>query len=162
MRRHHLIEESKAELDVAYEEVKRAEHKIMDLEREYNARAADGTNGSAQELAEEKSRRQEALNIETLYGMQNQAIERFSIVSAVFGIVTSVNDDRMSADLIRKLLFDNLTKGRQKIDSHAHVRNFSKSLGAYSREESSAENDHNVRDSWAKIEATLREQGHQF
>ena len=36
VRRHHLIEEAKAELDLAYEEVKRAEHKIMSFEQEYN------------------------------------------------------------------------------------------------------------------------------
>ena len=38
LRCHHLIEESKAELDLAYEEVKRAEQKIMALEQEYNQR----------------------------------------------------------------------------------------------------------------------------
>ena len=35
IRRHHLIEEAKAELDVAYEGVKQAEHEIMGLEYTY-------------------------------------------------------------------------------------------------------------------------------
>ncbi|MFP6744881.1 MAG: hypothetical protein VCB77_06810, partial [Alphaproteobacteria bacterium] len=36
VRRHHLIEEAKVELDLAYEEVKRAENHIMELEQDYN------------------------------------------------------------------------------------------------------------------------------
>ena len=41
MRRHHLIEEAKAELDIAYEEVKRAESGIMALEFEYNQKIGE-------------------------------------------------------------------------------------------------------------------------
>ena len=41
MRRHHLIEEAKAELDIAYEEVKRAELGIMALEFEYNQKIGE-------------------------------------------------------------------------------------------------------------------------
>ncbi len=61
VRRHHLIEEAKAELDLAYNEVKRAETRIMELEFEFNERIKPHqTNGSnlaeIQDLNMEKER----------------------------------------------------------------------------------------------------------
>lgn len=165
-RRHHLIEESKAELDVAYDQVKRTEQRIMELEYEYNQRMAEirEANGEQAEttmaaLLEEKSRDQESLDIETLYQLQSVAIERFSLISAVFTIVSTVDDDNKSADLIRRLLFDGHLDGRKKIEADALVRTFSQGLRAYTRTASNAENDQKVRNSWAKIEDLLREHG---
>jgi hypothetical protein len=163
MRRHHLIEESKAELDVAYEEVKRAEQKIMSLEYEYNDRAAafepmngESTENKLRELMQEKSAAQERLDIESLYRLQSTAIERFSIVSAAFSIVASVDDDKMVVDLIRKLLFDKDAIGPVKIEIDTLIRDFSRGLHGYTRKESSSENDRLVRQSWVRIEELLR------
>ena len=163
MRRHHLIEESKAELDVAYEEVKRAERQIMSLEYEYNDRAAEfeamnGDDGATKlcELMQEKSAAQERLDIESLYSMQGTAIERFSIVSAAFSIVASVEDDKMALDLIRKLLFDKHAVGPVKLEIDGLIRDFSRGLPGYTRKERSSENDQLVRQSWGRIEELLR------
>ena len=46
IRRHHLIEEAKAELDLAYDAVKRAEKSVMDLEFAYNERMKEMPSGS--------------------------------------------------------------------------------------------------------------------
>ena len=166
MRRHHLIEESKAELDVAYDQVKRAEQQIMELEYEYNQRVteAKGANGGNADsiissLLSEKTKRQEKLDLESLYDLQTMTIERFSIVSTAFTIVSTVDDDQKSADLLRKLLFDGHAEGREKIEIDKMIRTFSQGLRAYSREASTSENDQKVRGSWAQIEDILREHG---
>ncbi len=99
MRRHHLIEEAKAELDIAYEEVKRAESGIMALEFEYNQKIGEFkvANGEAcgdliTSMMAEKERRQEDMQIESLYGIQTAAVQRFAIMCSAFTIVASVDD----------------------------------------------------------------------
>ena len=48
IRRHHLIEEAKTELDLAYEAVKRAENRLIALDVEFGDKiaAAEKTNGA--------------------------------------------------------------------------------------------------------------------
>ncbi len=169
MRRHHLIEESKAELDLAYEEVKRAEHKIMALEQEYNARmnGVDSSNGVdyqavISEIMKEKEVIQAKIGIENLYEMQGMAIEKFAMMSAAFAIVSSVEEPAMGSDLLRKLLFKKGEQRHLRIDIDKSVRQFSKGLRAYNREDASHENDVLVRQSWARIEELLRASGCQI
>ena len=169
MRRHHLIEESKAELDLAYEEVKRAEQKIMALEREYNLRinGVDSSNGIDYQAAisgimKEKESIQAKIGIEDLYKMQGMAIEKFAMMSSAFAIVSSVEEIAMGSDLLRELLFKNGEQRKYRIDIDKSVRAFSKGLRAYNREEASHENDILVRRSWARIEELLRESGCQI
>jgi hypothetical protein len=163
VRRHHLIEEAKAELDLAYEEVKRAEHKIMALEQEYNERIGTVTkaNGAAyqariSQVMEEKESIQAAIDIESLYQLQGMAVEKFALMSSAFAIVSSVEEGAMSADLLRKLLFKSGELRQHRIEIDKSVRAFSKGLKAYSREDSNHENDKLVRESWAEIESLLR------
>ena len=169
VRRHHLIEESKAELDLAYEEVKRAEQKIMALEREYNLRinGEDSSNGIDYQAAisgimKEKESIQAKIGIEDLYKMQGMAIEKFAMMSSAFAIVSSVEEIAMGSDLLRELLFKNGEQRKYRIDIDKSVRAFSKGLRAYNREEASHENDVLVRQSWARIEELLRESGCQI
>ena len=166
VRRHHLIEESKAELDLAYEEVKRAEQKIMALEREYNLRinGVDSSNGIDYQVAisgimKEKESIQAKIGIEDLYKMQGMAIEKFAMMSSAFAIVSSVEEIAMGSDLLRELLFKNGEQRKYRIDIDKSVRAFSKGLRAYNRQEASHENDILVRQSWARIEELLRESG---
>ena len=166
VRRHHLIEESKAELDLAYEEVKRAEQKIMALEREYNLRinGVDSSNGidyqaAISRIMKEKESIQAKIGIEDLYKMQGMAIEKFAMMSSAFAIVSSVEEIAMGSDLLRELLFKNGEQRKYRIDIDKSVRAFSKGLRAYNREEASHENDILVRRSWARIEELLRESG---
>ena len=166
MRRHHLIEESKAELDLAYEEVKRAEQKIMALEQEYNQRinGVDSANGidyqaAISDIMREKEAIQAKICIEDLYDLQGMAIEKFAMMSSAFAIVSSVEEVAMGSDLLRELLFKNGEQRKYRIDIDKSVRAFSKGLRAYNREEASHENDILVRRSWARIEELLRESG---
>ena len=166
MRRHHLIEEAKAELDLAYEEVKRAEHKIMDLEQEYNERLGTVTEANGAEyqatisqVMAEKEAIQAAIDIESLYQLQGMAVEKFALMSSAFAIVSSVEESAMSTDLLRKLLFKTRELRGRKIEIDRSVRAFSNGLKAYSRKDSSHENDKLVRESWAQIEGLLRDFG---
>ena len=166
LRGHHLIEESKAELDLAYEEVKRAEQKIMALEQEYNQRinGVDSANGidyqaAISDIMREKEAIQAKIGIEDLYEMQGMAIEKFAMMSSAFAIVSSVEEFAMGSDLLRELLFKNGDQRKYRIEIDKSVREFSKGLRAYNRQEASHENDILVRQSWARIEELLRQSG---
>jgi len=151
IRRHHLIEEAKAELDLAYEEVKRAEQAVMALEFEYNERLAQaGADSTA--LIAEKEAKQEGFHLESLYDLQNESAQRFAMVSAAFAIVSSVPDEGMSLDLIKRILFRRDFLRRNKIAVDRNIREFHRGLRDYMRKESSAEADQKVRQAWAEIE----------
>lgn len=66
VRRHHLIEEAKAELDIAYEEVKRAEQELMACEAQYyeKSQKLNGSVEAQQDLMAEKEERQKRCGIE--------------------------------------------------------------------------------------------------
>ena len=158
VRRHHLIEESKADLDLAYEEVKRAEQKIMALEQQYNERikGVDSSNGIdyqavISDLMKEKETFQAKIGIENLYDIQGMAIEKFAMMSSAFAIVSSVEEAAMGSDLLRKLLFKNGEVRSLRMDIDKPLRQFSIGLRAYNREDASHENDVLVRRSWARI-----------
>ena len=166
LRRHHLIEESKAELDLAYEEVKRAEQKIMALEQEYNQRInrVDSANAidyqsAISDIMGEKEAIQAKIGIEDLYDLQGMAIEKFAMMSSAFAIISSVEETAMGSDLLRELLFKNGEQRKYRIEIDKSVRAFSKGLRAYNRQEASHENDILVRRSWARIEELLRQSG---
>ncbi len=154
IRRHHLIEEAKAELDLAYEEVKRAEHAVMSLEFEYNERMhhVPGDSPEAAVLIAEKEQKQEAHCLDALYDMQNETAQRFALVSAAFAIVSSVPDEDMSLDLIKRILFRRDFLRRHKMEVDKHIRGFHRGLREYMRKESSSEADQAVRTAWAEIE----------
>jgi hypothetical protein len=151
IRRHHLIEEAKAELDLAYEEVKRAEQAVMALEFEYNERLGrEGGDGAA--LIAEKEAKQEAFHLDALYDLQNESAQRFAMVSAAFAIVSSVPDEDMSLDLIKRILFRRDFLRRNKMAVDRNIRAFHRGLRDYMRKESNAEADQAVRQAWAEIE----------
>ncbi len=161
VRRHHLIEEAKAELDIAYEEVKRAEQEIMKLEALYNekSKTLNGDGSALQALMSEKEQQQDNFEIDELYNLQRTAIERFAQISSVFTIVHSVDCASIAADLIRQILFRAEDARARRVDIDRAIRSFAVNLRAYSVEDSSIENDHKVRESWAGIEALLKEIG---
>jgi hypothetical protein len=154
IRRHHLIEEAKAELDLAYEEVKRAEKSVMDLEFEYNERMKDIPSGSEEFFAlnQEKEAKQEQFMLDALYEMQNQSAQRFAMVSACFAIVSSVTDQPMSVDLIRRILFREEFLRRHKVEIEKSIREFHRGLREYMRKESNADADQRVRQNWGRLE----------
>jgi len=166
IRRHHLIEEAKAELDVAYEGVKHAENRLMELEHEFNERIkgikdANGAqmNDSIAALMAEKEERQVNLNLDVLYELQTSAVERFAAVSTAFMIVGSIEGGGKTVDLIRNILFrtDEIRSSKHAIDGA--IREFAAALIAYSKNEATSENDKRVRDSWAAIELLLKDFG---
>ena len=169
VRRHHLIEEAKVELDLAYDEVKRAENRIMELEQDYNDKVRHITraNGSEYqatlgEAMKEKEAIQAAIDIETLYELQVMAVEKFGLMSSAFAIVSSVDEPTMSGDLLRGLIFKSDEQREHRVAIDKSVRAFSAGLKAYSREDSNHENDMAVRNAWAEIESLLRRFGHNF
>lgn len=161
MPRHHLIEEAKAELDVAYEEVKRAEREIMALESEYNDRvkASGPKEACVKSLMVEKEQRQSNCRIEELYEMQKSAIERFARVSSAFTIIGVVDSDGVGVDLVRGLLFNKPTPNIGKIEIDRAVKSFVQNLRAFSLDENGYAFDRDVRESWLVIENILDESG---
>jgi hypothetical protein len=161
IRRHHLLEEAKAELDIAYEEVKRAEKEIMASEALYNekSKALNGSSDALRALMAEKEARQEEFGIAELYELQRAAIQRFAQISSVFTIVHSVESETVATDLIGQLLFRAKDAPSKRAEFNKAIRKFACNLRSYSLEESSIENDHKVRESWQVIESVLEEVG---
>jgi hypothetical protein len=159
VRRHHLIEEAKAELDIAYEAVKRAEREIMASEALFTQqrKKLNGSKEALGALTAEKDARQELFGIDELYDLQHSAIQRFSQLSSVFTIVHTVESTSVATEQIRDFLFragevpSNSTNIVQAIDE------FACSLRSYSLEESTVENDRKVRESWEMIEGALND-----
>ncbi len=159
VRRHHLIEESKAELDVAYDEVKHAEQAIMALEQEYNERIQQANGSDVSALMAEKEARQEKYNLEHLYALQTVAVERFAKVSAAFTIVASVEDDEVAVDLLRNILFTGQEIRENKLVIDKALKPFVSGLRSYMREDSNQDTDKKVRESWTAVEGILRRLG---
>lgn len=159
VRRHHLIEEAKAELDIAYEEVKRAEQEMMACEAEYFAKSKhlDGSADALQVLINEKETRQKRCGIAQLYELQRNAIQRFSEISSVFTIVHSAESPTAATDLIRQHLFRADEPCSLRREVREAVGEFASSLWAYTLESSSVENDRKVREAWDLIEGVLTE-----
>lgn len=160
VRRHHLIEEAKAELDLAYNEVKRAETCIMELEFEFNERnksfQANGSDGAQiHALNEEKERQQSEFDIEQLYEVQNEAVQRFARISASFAIVGSIEDEKITVDLIKRLLFNEDAIRVNNLSIEKNIRTFQEGLREYMRKASNQSNDRKVRDNWAALEGML-------
>ncbi len=160
VRRHHLIEEAKAELDLAYNEVKRAETRIMDLEFEFNERIkSQQNNGSdlaeTQALNEEKEQLQSDFDIEQLYEVQNDAVQRFARISSSFAIVSSIDDEKITVDLIKRLLFKDDSIRVNNLSIEKNIRTFQEGLREYMRKDSNQSNDRKVRENWAALEGML-------
>lgn len=160
VRRHHLIEEAKAELDLAYNEVKRSETRIMELEFEFNERMKPHQNNGSglaeiQALNGEKERLQSEFDIERLYEVQNEAVQRFARISASFAIVGSVDDERITVDLIKRLLFKDNAIRANNISIEKNIRTFQEGLREYMRKDSNQNNDRKVRENWAALEGML-------
>jgi hypothetical protein len=84
--------------------------------------------------------------------MQNQSAQRFAMVSASFAIVSSVNDEQMSVDLIRRIMFRDEFLRRYKVEIEKAIREFHRGLREYMRKESNADADQRVRVNWGKLE----------
>ena len=160
VRRHHLLEEAKAELDLAYNEVKRAETRIMELEFEFNERIkSQQNNGSdlaeTQALNEEKERIQSDFDIEQLYDVQNEAVQRFARISSSFAIVGSIDDEKITVDLIKRLLFKDGAIRVNNLSIEKNIHTFQEGLREYMRKDSNQSNDRKVRENWAALEGML-------
>lgn len=117
VRRHHLLEEAK--LDIAYEEVKRAEQESMAYEAEYTekSKALNGAADTLRALMAEKEAHQEKFGIAELYDLQWSAIQRFAQISAVFTIVHSVDSESVATNLIGQFLFRSRVNRRNGLNS---------------------------------------------
>jgi len=83
--------------------------------------------------------------LDMLYDVQNQSAQRFAMVSASFAIVSSVNEEQMSVDLIRRIMFRDDFLRRHKVEIEKAIREFHRGLRDYMRKESSESADQRVR-----------------
>ena len=163
IRRHHLIEEAKAELDVTYEEVKRAENQLIALDLEYGekiseVRRANGTRmpEKIERLVAERESRKIHVDVASLYRLEKAALERFSILTAAFSSVCVHAEDEHAIEKIGYYVFR--PKEFDTLPAHVKqaVSDFVQGLRAYTTEAASSDNDRMVREAWGVIEDTLR------
>jgi len=166
IRRHHLIEEAKAELDLAYEAVKRTENRPIALDVEFGDKiaAAEKTNGAKmphkiEKLLADRDKKKCSVDVEALYILEKSALERFSVLSAAFSTVYVHPDDESVALALGNMVFCPGEYIKIGPDVDNAVRGFARSLRAYTTEEASKENDLAVREFWMVIEKTLRSFG---
>ena len=162
-RRHHLIEEAKAEVDVVYEEVKRIEGQLLSVEREFGSRVAETrqTNGARmadkiETLTLERDARKREIDAPALYMLEKSTLERFAVLTSAFSTVCLSADAAQAARDLRSVVF----RPGEIDDLDAAVKTaldrFAASLWAYAVDDASAENDRAVRESWLVIEEALR------
>lgn len=162
VRRRHLIEEAKAELDVAYEEVKRVENKLIELERDYGMQIAEAERVNGAEMPAKiaalvfaRDEKKVSIDVSTAYMIEKAALDRFSIITATFSTVCVHPDADRAADKLEAIVFrpgELKTLGTEVKDA---VRDFADGLRAYTTIEATVENDQKVRKSWAVIEDSL-------
>ncbi len=160
MRRHPLIEEAKSELDVAFDEVRRIELKIMALEQEYNERAQAELAGddALASMSDEKQRLQEGLDLEGFYALQRRAIARFSAVSAAFAVVGAVEEPGVAAHVLRMALYPEF-KGVDRVAAARELKTFARKLREFMFKRADMESEAAVRDAWTAIEDRMRSGG---
>jgi hypothetical protein len=166
IQRHDLIEEAKAELDCAYEAVKQAENRLIALDVEFGQKisAAKKSNGAKmpekiEKFLAERDQKKSSVEIEALYTVEKSALERFSVLSAAFSTVCAHPDDESVALALGNSVFRPGEYIKVGPEVENAVREFARSLRAYTTEEASRKNDLSVRESWSMIEKTLRSFG---
>lgn len=166
IQRHDLIEEAKAELDRAYEAVKRAENRLIALDVEFGQKifAAKKSNGAKmpqriEKLLTERDEKKSSVDIQALYMHEKSALERFSVLSAAFSTVCVHPDDNLVALALGNSVFRPGEYIKVGPDVENAVREFARSLRAYTTEDAARKNDLSVRESWSTIEKTLRSFG---
>tara|TARA_R110000868_G_scaffold32036_6_gene116919 strand:- start:8570 stop:9085 length:516 start_codon:yes stop_codon:yes gene_type:complete len=166
IQRHHLIEEAKADLDRTYEAVKQAENSLITLDVEFGKKisAVKKANGAQMPekiagLLAERDEKKNILDIKELYMLEKAALERFSVLSAAFSTVFAHPDEESVALALGNTVFRPGEYIKVGPDVENAVREFARSLRAYTTEAASVENDVAVRDSWTTIEKTLRSFG---
>lgn len=166
VRRHHLIEEAKAEVDVVYEEVKRVEGQLISLEREFGRKIAETQrlNGArmpdrVEALLAERDTQKASIDAPTLYHLEKATLERFAVLTAAFSTVCiSANADE-AEQALGAVVFRPGEMEQLDDDVRAALGRFAHGLRAYTMEESSSEHDRTVRESWSMIEQRLRDFG---
>ena len=82
-------------------------------------------------------------------------MQRFARISASFAIIGSVEDEKITVDLIKRLLFEEDAIRINNITIEKNIRTFQKGLREYMRTDSNKANDRKVRENWAALEAML-------
>ena len=110
-------------------------------------------------LLAERDEKKNILDIKELYMLEKAALERFSVLSAAFSTVFAHPDEESVALALGNTVFRPGEYIKVGPDVENAVREFARSLRAYTTEAASVENDVAVRDSWTTIEKTLRSFG---
>lgn len=165
MYRHHLIEEAKSELDVAYEEVKRIEQQHLTLANDMgdsvdsmSVAVGDAVVANIDPYIAQKRDLGRNTDLIEQYDVQTAAVGRFELVSKAFSIVaTEVNAEQAVARLNSVILRSGDPAERKEIEAAIH--NFCDGLFDYMRFMPTFDNDKKIRDSWRQIEDALRAWG---
>ena len=71
---------------------------------------------------------------------------------AIFAIVSSVTNEHMSIDLIRRIMFREKFLRRHKVEIEKSIRAFHRGLREYMRKDSNETADQQVHQNWSRLE----------
>ena len=153
----HLLHEVKDELDWAAREVRSAEQALEQLSSEYNARMVDSQDRGV--LLAEHQARVSDLRIAELYRLLHGASRRFALLTRIYEIGATYNEDQAIRDAICATLFrsnDDLANSGVMTKT---LNQLSQALYAYFHVQFSDESDEGVRSAWLETENSLRRLG---
>ncbi len=156
----HLQLEIKEQLDRAADKVRHDEEAVMELEFEYNERItalADGPGRDLRiaELTKEKGGRQEKLNINEAYSVQEEAARRFALISRLYKIATEQKSQVLLHEDLKDALGKNSAAFAATPNADETVNRLAEALTAYLNSSLSDENDKKLRQVWSEIESLL-------
>ena len=158
IRRHHLIEEAKAELDLAFEEIKRAEKLFIENTQKTDIQYYKKT-GTDPETHVTATGLHSPDYIQEIYKMQHAAVQRFSLISTCFAIVNMHEKHEIALDKLKHALFRGEELDTQTDTLNNLVEDFFNSLNDYTFIKCSKKNDMRVRNTWKNIEVFLKDLG---
>ena len=162
-RRHALIDEAKAEHDVAFDEMRRAQESLVNLVQDYEVRVSDaarqGCAALVVELREEFAARQRRLMLDDLFEIEATTMERLVVVSRAFGATVTMAGDLNEIDRLRAVIFRGGLADSGGAAGDAVLRAFAKGVWDYWLGIDPAGSDSRIRKAWGDIESRLRALG---
>jgi hypothetical protein len=159
-RRHPLSDEAKAEHDLAYEEVRRAQDLVVSLFKEYSAplsaAKAAGDVAEAARLQAELDQRRHLLMLDELFEVEAVTMERLSAVSRAFTAIVGMVGELSEIDRLRNAVFRRGHADTRDPEINKALEEFSMGVWAYWQGINPLQNDRQIRQAWSVIEARLR------
>lgn len=153
MRRHPLLDEAKAELDVTYEEVRRAETKLL-----VRGEEAPGDPAASRKRAMARVERGLAA-LAQAHELQRAATSRFAVMSGAFATAAACAEPVEAARLMLIRVFSGGRpfEAAERREALAELETFARTFQTFMRGSPDLEAERAVRAAWEAIDTRLRE-----